>query len=70
MVSISVNNGIGVLMGVCVESAEHITLSHIIMVLICEYRDGFHFSERSQFSSVFKLSLCTPFTGLTKFIYS
>lgn len=46
MFSISVNNDIGVLMGGCVESAEHITLSHI-MVLICDYRDVFHFSEKS-----------------------
>lgn len=45
--SISVNNDIGVLMEGCVESAEHITLSHIIMVLICEYRDVFHFSKKS-----------------------
>lgn len=47
MFSISVNNDIGVLMGGCVESAKHIILSHIIMVLICEYRDVFHFSEKS-----------------------
>lgn len=47
MLSISVNNDIGVLMEGCVESAEHITLSHIIMVLICEYRDVFQFSKKS-----------------------
>lgn len=47
MFSISVNNDIGVLIEGCVKSAEHITLSHIIMVLICEYRDVSHFSKKS-----------------------